>query len=596
MTRPSLPRSLPPARLLLALALAATLTGCVALPEAGPVRSEPADELAVDQAPVDFTPGGPRPGAAPVEIVRGFLVAMQATPLNTTVARRFLTAEGSDAWVPERGTVIYAEETRGVTGDGNDVRLRLSDTVELDDRGSWLGERGDAAYRLRLVREGGEWRISRPPNRLIIPSTHFESRFVQYNLYFFDRTGRVLVPEPVHVPGGAQAPTELVTGLLQGPGRALLGVERTYAPAGTVLDDISVPVTSDGLAEVPLSAEVLDLDEERLGRLFAQLAWTLGQVPGIERVQVTVDGSPLELPGRGTDLPVTAWSELTPAVAWASQTLFGVRAGRLVGVVGADERRVSGVFGSLDLGIEQVGVDLPGERVAATTGGGRLLVAPRARPSGTVPTADDAHPVLTGARDLLAPSWDLHGQLWAVDRARGAAVVRVGPPEDLVEVEVPGATGADVRSFVVSRDGTRVVFEVEQGGRDGLVVARVMRETDGRVRSLTASRSLPLAGLGVTRIRDLAFRTPAALALLTAPSPGVSQVVVIDVDGSSTPADATSDAEVFVGRADAVVTSPSLGAGLFVHTVDDEMFVLTGNGRWASSGIDPGLRSPTFAG
>ena len=164
---------------------------------------------------------------------------MQATPLNMSVARRFLTAEGNSSWVPERGTVVYTEETRTAAGD--DVRLHLTDTVALDERGSWLGDRGDASYQMHLVREDGQWRISNPPDRLIIPSGHFESRFSQYFLHFFDKTGQVLVPEPVYVPTGAQATTSWSPGC-SGPGRDLLGVERTFIPARTRLDDISVPV------------------------------------------------------------------------------------------------------------------------------------------------------------------------------------------------------------------------------------------------------------------------------------------------------------------------------------------------------------------
>jgi hypothetical protein len=571
------------------------LAGCVGLPESGPVRMEPANELVEDEAPVDFTPDGPRRGAAPVEIVRGFLVAMQATPLNTSVARRFLTAESSTSWVPERGTVIYTDESR--TALGNDVRLDLTGTVELDGRGGWLGERGDANLRIEMVRERGQWRISGPPDRLIIPSTHFESRYNQYNLYFFDKSGEVLVPEPVHVPGGAQAPTVLVSGLLTGPGRTLLGVERTYFPAGTVLDDISVPVSLDGTAEVPLSDEVLDLDDDRLAQALGQLAWTLGQVPGIERMRVTVDGSPLDLPGEGSELSVTAWSELSPAVAWANQSLFGVRDGRVVSVVDGEERRVSGVLGSLDLGVEEIAVDLPGERVAAVTDGGSTVrVAPRARTSGDVPAARDARPVVTGARDLLKPAWDLTGRLWLVDRTTAGAVVSVERAGHLREVEVAGITGQDVRSFVVSRDGTRLVAEVSGRNRDRLMVARVQRDQAGGVRRVLPADAVPLDDLRVDSILDVAFRTPGTLALLTAPSAETSQVVLVKVDGSTSPADATTDADVFRGEADRLVTSPYQGSGLYVHTVDGLMYALASNGRWVAAGVEPGLRSPTFVG
>lgn len=589
------PRARRTARGGLLVLLAALLAGCVGMPEAGPIRTEPADDLVGAEAPVDFTPGGPTAGADPLEIARGFLVAMQASPLSTTVARQYLTAESSGSWVPEQGTLIYTDELRTEVG-ASDVRLDLTEATALDRRGSWLGEQGDLMLRLRLVQEAGEWRISNPPNRLIIPLTHFQSRYFQYHLYFFDKAARVLVPEPVHVPGGAQAPTALVNGLLQGPARPLLGVERTFLPARTVLDDISVPVSLDGTAEVPLSDEVLDLGEPALERAFAQLAWTLGQVPGIERFRVTVDGSPLEVPGMVTDMPVTGWSELGPEVVGATQSIFGVRDGQVTAVVGGEERPVTGVFGEVDLGVERIGVSLSGDRIAATTGTGTVLVGPRAREPGGEPRAEDARPVLTGANDLLAPVWDLHGTVWLLDRTAGGAELTVVRGTRATPLEVAGLTGEDVRSFTVSRDGTRLAAEVAGDGRDRLVVARIQRDDRGRVRALLPVEPLSLDDLGVERIRDVEFRTPASVAVLVAPDTGTSRVLLVDVDGSSPWTGVPSEAGSFPGSATRLVTSPSPGAGLFVQTQDLQLFVLAASGRWAGVDIEPGLAAATFVG
>ncbi len=579
------------AALLLGLAL---LAGCAGLPSSGPVRSEPAGQQAEDEAPVDFAPGGPRPGAAPIEIVRGFLVAMTATPLNTSVARRFLTTEASSRWVPERGTVVYTDETR--TARGDDVKLELTDTVRLDGRGSWLGRKGDASYTLTLVRVDGQWRITDPPNRLIIPSGHFETRFTQYFLYFFDKSGEVLVPEPVYVPTGAQATTSLISGLLRGPDRDLLGVERTFLPARTVLDDISVPVSQEGTAEVPLSDQVLSLDDEGLSLAFAQMAWTLAQVPGVERLRVTVDGSPLDLPGSGADADVSGWSEYTPAVAWASQSLFGVRDDRVVSLTSGEERRISGPMGSLDLGIRKIAVDLPGERVAATTDDGTVLVGPRSRAAGTEPRPDDVEVVYDGGTDLLAPAWDLFGQLWVLDNRPSGARLSVVGKGGAEEVAVDGMSGEHVRAFVLSRDGTRLAAVVDDGEQDRLLLSRVERAASGRVRAVGPATRIPLDALGVTRVRDLAWRTPGSLALLTAPAADTSQVVVVKVDGSSTTSESTTDAETYRGRAARLVTSPVLGAPLYIRAATGQMFALAANGRWVGAGVEPGLRSPTFVG
>ena len=121
--------------------------------------------------------------------------------------------------------------------------------------------------------------------------------FARFNLYFYDQTGRVLLPDPVFIPRGEQTATNLVHGLLAGPGSTLAEVTRSALPSRTDLD-LSVVVTESGVAEVPLSRDVLRATPGELSRAVDQLAWTLRQVPGIERVRITVGGAPVPLSGR----------------------------------------------------------------------------------------------------------------------------------------------------------------------------------------------------------------------------------------------------------------------------------------------------------
>jgi hypothetical protein len=443
-----------------------------------------------------------------------------------------------------------------------------------------------------MVRENGEWRISRPPNRLIVPRTHFDTQYQQYFLYFFDKSAQVLVPEPVYVPRGLQAPTLLVAGLLEGPQRDLLGVERTFLPAGASLDGISVPVSRDGTAEVPLSDEVLDVDDRQLGLLFAQLAWTLGQITGVERMRVTVDGTPVDLPGTRVDVGVGTWSDFDPAVAWASTALFGIRDRRVVAVTGEDEQRVGGPLGAQPLGLRSIGVDLPAQHVAGVTAdGSRVLEAAVTAPARTAPRT-----VYAGGADVLRPAYDLYGQVWVLDRTAAGArlsVVRAGSAR---EVPVPGLSGRSVVRFVLSRDGTRLVAQVREDGRDSLVLARVQRDEKGRVRRAGPAVPLPLVGAGTASIRDLAWRTPGSLAVLAGPSAGTSQLLVVKVDGSSTPEELSTNAELFRGGALRLVTSPAVGAPLYIGTASGQLFSLATTGRWTGTSIRPGLGVPTFVG
>ncbi len=155
------------------------LGGCVDLPHTGSVASRSVTDRADDENLFDYTPAGPRAGSAPVPLIESFLTSMTATPLNTLVARSFLTSSARRTWVPDRGTVVYGSEQL-VRRSRNRVTLVLRDVVELDDRGSWLGDptRGRGHdYRIRVVREAGQWRISRLPDRLLIPRTHFDMQY-----------------------------------------------------------------------------------------------------------------------------------------------------------------------------------------------------------------------------------------------------------------------------------------------------------------------------------------------------------------------------------------------------------------------------------
>ncbi|MGZ4459120.1 MAG: LpqB family beta-propeller domain-containing protein [Nocardioidaceae bacterium] len=578
------------------LVLLSAATGCVSLPESGAVATSAPSSQETQEQPIDFDPDGPRPGDTRDEIVQNFLAAMQATPLTTFTARQFLTSETRHTWVPGRGTVIYNSYSEHQHGDG--IQLDLTDTNQLDDRGEWLGDPTGGktlSYQLRLTKERGQWRIANPPDRLIIPMSHYDTRFHEYDLYFFDSTGTVLVPEPVFLPYSAQTPTLLVAGLLRGPDPGLSGVERSYFPPHARLGDISVPVSRSGTADVPVSDNVLSLDKASLDQASAQLAWTLRQVPGIDRFQLTQGGTPLDLTG-GRATGVDAATRFDPAYAGAAQGLFGLHDGRVVGVTGSKEYRVPGVFDSTEPPVRSLGVDLDGQHFAEVTADGTtVLASARTRPPVENPPGPDSTTIYQHGTDLLQPVWDVHGMLWLIDRtSRGARLTVVTKGDPLAHF-AKGITGEDVRSFALSRDGSRLVADVHGSTGDRLMIARVVRDPSGSVTAIAPARRLPLGTPGPARIRALAFNTPVSLAVLTRPSQHTSQVSLVNVDGSQSPG-ADTGPELFLGRATTLAASSSPGAPLYIGTADGRLFQLSGNGRWVETSIPRGLRSPTFVG
>lgn len=585
----------PARRSALLLAALALLSACAALPAGGPVVTEPGPEPVEQGAgSFDYTPPGPRAGSTPEELVDDFLLAMQASPQSTAIARKYLTADARAGWFPEKATLIYGSEV--VESGPGVVEVGLEETVQLDDRGTWLGRVGGARgvrLRLEVARERGEWRIANPPDALVIPRSHFESRYQQFFVYYFDPTGTVLVPEPTYLPHGEQAATQLVQRLLRGPHPRLGEVLRSYIPGGTEYV-LSVPVSESGVAEVELNEQLLRLGPDDREMALAQLAWTLRQTPGVESMRVVVDGAPFDTRGVGTPQSLASWAQFDPSIHWASQELFGLRRGEVLAVSPA-EREVVGRFAVTDLGLRDIAVDLAGERLAGVSEDGTtVFLASRSRSD--VPVGPEEADVVATGSGLLRPAWDVFGQLWLVDRTASGTRVRVLFDGDADPVDAPGLEGADVSHLTVSRDGSRVVAVVREGEGDRLVVSRVMRGPGGRVRGLTRAVDLPLAQGGVDEIRDLAWRSPGSLAVLTGPTPVTSQVLLALVDGSTAAAGVDSAAEIFPRRAVRVAAAPSPGTGLYLGDRAGRVFELGGDGQWVEAELPARLRVPTFVG
>ncbi len=604
------------ARLAGVVAVPLLLAGCAALPTSGPVEVAEGGVGTTAPAPFDFNPPGPAPGAPPEEIAAGFVNALQATPVSTRVATEYLTEDARRSWRPGNATVVY--ETQQVEGRGDVVEVSLDGAYALDDAGRWRGAADQATVpeaevgapggpgggasvdlRLRLVLEEGQWRVDNPPDALLVPQSHFLSRYQTYAIHFFDRTGRVLVPEVVHLPVGVQTPSALVTALLGGPARTGQLAEQSFFPAGTRLEP-SVPVSRDGVAEVPLSAEVLSLRPVELDRALAQLAWTLRQVPEVKRLRVTVDGAGLELPDGGSTVSVDGWSSASPALASASTDLFGLRGAEVYQVVGEEELLAARfpVPGPEQGSLGSLGVSITGQRFAAVSDDGtEVLAVDRAAPGDDV---EDPVTVLATGSAFLRPMWDLTDRVWLVDappqgsgQATRLLTVQGARVRDLTPV---GLGEESVVAASLSRDGTRIALVLQGSGpTQRLAVARVIRDLDGR--PLRVTPAAPVAtGAGWTRVRAVGWRDPATVAALSSPTADTSQVLLAVVDGSSQLEGTTPSVDVLFQGGAAMATSPGGPVALVVGTRQGRLHALDGSGRWSLDAATRGLLHPSFAG
>ncbi len=114
----------PPAALAAAL-LALPVAGCVSLPESGPVVETDESRGTPVTSGVKYDPLPLLPDASRSEIVKGFLDAMTAVPIQTTSAAEFLTQEARASWRPERETLTYGDRAPALD-TGSVVRVRMS--------------------------------------------------------------------------------------------------------------------------------------------------------------------------------------------------------------------------------------------------------------------------------------------------------------------------------------------------------------------------------------------------------------------------------------------------------------------------------------
>ncbi len=566
-------------------ALALVLSGCMSLPTDGPV-TETYSEGSLDDAPgIYIDPKPPEPDAPPADIVDGFLDAMTATPMQLNDARAFLTRDAVAAWSPGTRTITYEDafQPRGSTN----VTVRLLGAQYLEARGAYVGRlpAGERTLTFPMAREDGQWRIAEAPDALVVPETWFEGRFRQVALYFFDPSAQILVPEPVFMPIGETFATALVRALLRGPGRSLEGVSRSFLPPGLRLDDLSVPVSEDGVAELRLSGYSGQLNRQAGELMLAQLAWTLRQDPSIRSFRVTIGDRPVTLPGGVGEYSLEGRLAYDPTGLQASSSLYGLREGRLVSGDPTDLVPVDGPMGVKDQGVRTAAVSLDATTVAGVSADGTrlLLTSVRAGDERVTEIASDAS-------RLLRPAWDFSDRLWLVDGPPSGAAVSYYENGRLHSLQVPGISGERVVRFLVSRDGSRLVAVVRKPSGDRLLVSRIVHDADGRVAGATRAERIAW-GEPEARIRDLAWTSPTSVAVLHEVAKQLFELRTVAVDGAPSAVDTLLTQ--LTGKLRALAGSPVPSEPLYAVT---NASLVDPRGDQAPTALDPGTTSVGYVG
>lgn len=564
------------------LAAAAILllgAACNTLPVTGEVHTRP-DTAAVNGPAPYFVPPGPVAGADQEMIVRGFLIAVQANPRSTAVARSFLSERDRVSWKPDHGTIVYAASTLAPVAGR--VEVRLTDAHRIDPRGRWLGGTATTSFTLSfsLVQENGQWRIVDPPRVLPVPTSYFRSLYVPFSVGFLDRSGTVLVPTRVYLPRGEQVASNLVRSLLAGPAGKAARTTRRVFPPGIGLD-LAVVIDDQGVAEVPLDGSLSGLSPPDLYRAVVQLGWTLRQVAGISRIRVSFDGVAIPLLSGSTDVSVEEGREYDPTRGGSAQVI-AVAGGRVVHLDGKTAKPVEGPLGAAGFAVRSVAQSLAHGRIAAVTASGRRVFL--------APDKGSADPgrvraVLDRGSNLLRPVFDRFGGLWVVDATTQGAVVHLITGTSDRVVNVPGVSGTGVTAFTISRDGTRLVAGIDSG--PAVLVSNLVRGENGRLLEALPSDRVQIEGVDPGRVLDLGQDTATTVTVLTRSTSGALRVVAVELDGSPGQPDPASPDPVPAGAL-SLLADPDPAVSVRILTQEGRLYELAVTGEWTrtNSGID----------
>ena len=538
------------ARWTILVVLALALSGCGGIPTSGSVVPGGLfdRESAIDVA---YDPDGPQPGAAPVDILDGFILAATNPTNDYAVARSFLDESIRSTWDPD--AIMQIRSGLGVPRPVSDTEYTYSLTSDayVNAIGQYF-EVDPATQELDFTfaqNADGEWRISEAPDGIVLSQATFNTIFGAHPLYFFDPTNKFLVPDLRWFPRTSKLSTRIVSELLKGQSSWLTqGVTNTYFPSDTEL--VSSVSIDAGVATVDLNERVLD-SRDQLPLMVQQLRAT---IDGVSNIALRVNGIPV-------DVPETGATQATIHPQVASQLLVGR----------ADS------FGFLS-GAGEVSA-LPGQSAEILTLGAVDATLASDKKSTAVLAPDGVHLVFGSGADavlldsragLIAPAMDNAGFVWTVP-ASDATAIHAYDADGKVSVIDGSQFAGQAISFSISRDGTRALMLASTDLGPRLTWAGIVRR-EGVPAQLGAPVSLPVdprtAGL------DAAWVDENTVALLAGPdADGNATVTLYTLGGPSTPKGRITGGVTIVG-------GNGGSNGLRVLTVDGDVYLPRGNG-WA---------------
>jgi hypothetical protein len=494
---------------------------CGAIPTSGPVHGGATLDA---PPPVRVLAAPPRAGSSASDIVRGFLRAQPDLDEDEAVARQYLTGSIVQTWATSPKVIVYPDEStlHIAAGTGGVYTVTTPVTATVDEQGVYAttAPAATASLKVKLTQVFGQWRISAVDNPQVLWLTSYdiERVFVQVPLYYVAPASRVLVPDLRWFPQISGLSTVIARAQLAAPPAYLRSAVLTGIPIDTRLALDSVP-TSGSVASVDLNSTAQQPSPTNRTLLWAQLAASLAQTPGVDSVRVLVNGKVLDLPGAsvagGTTAQALGYS--TDVGVSADPVALSTKAGRSV------LSQVS-EFDSVEAAAARGVLPVPTERLRTIARSVDVREFAGVTLNGTelVRMVDGKTSVVLVGTDLTAPSYDSRHWLWTVSSGPGVTTkvhaVITGPglaPKDVVasmtSPSAPWLAGRDVTALRISRDGSRALVTSTRRGASEIDIAGVVRDSQGRPLSLTT----PLAvGVGLTDVTDATWVDPVTVAVL----------------------------------------------------------------------------------
>ena len=491
-------------RVVLASVLLLALTGCTTVPMSSPT-------VQITQAParpaevVGIEPLPPDPGATPEEIVRSFIDAAASVRPGHPVAREHLAPDAARTWSDEDGITVLSPDYATVTTETGAVEVTANPVGTVDERGVFTVANADTLTRqFSLEQVDGEWRITDPPDGLIILEPDFQRLYEEVAAYFVDPTGQRVVPDPRYLITGEALPTALVQRLLEGPSGPLAAGVRNPLSGVQLRSAITVTGQSALVDLTGLPTKPAPI----LSEICAQLVWTLTQLgqASIRSVEIRVDGEPVDVTGVPDEQTQADWTAFDPDAVPLESVGHYVTGGALHTVTAGAPTpgpAGTGVYGLTDAGAS----------IDARSGELSFLVGVRPDAGGTTllagPYGGELTPVLSGARLSSPTVAATRSEIWVV--RDGTSVVRVQASGSPQAVNTPTLAGLGVAETLrLSPDGVWAALVIEGPTGHALYVGTVVRAEDGSV----ALRDFRGIAPQLSQVLDVAWRDSGNLLVL----------------------------------------------------------------------------------